>query len=151
MCIDKTAFGEITEVKNDASLQNTKKTQWLVGGIEENNRQRIFVQLVPDRKIETLYNVLCDNVFPGSIIRTDGYPSYPEAVKRFDAEHQIVNHTLGFSNEDNQTTNTIEGLWSNLKSFYRRRHGLQKENHKNFLSEFVWRKKNIPERSKKNF
>lgn len=146
--IDETAICRGKIITNPSNtLDETKGIQWIVGGVVEGNPSEVFLTLVPDRKINTIYNIFNQFLIKNSIIRTDGYPSYPTAVAMFGSEHQVVLHTEGFKNEDGQTTNAIENLWSHLKSEYRRRNGLRKEKIDGFLREFFWRKRVVKERS----
>ncbi|KCZ78198.1 hypothetical protein H311_00777, partial [Anncaliia algerae PRA109] len=55
------------------------------------------------------------NIKKGTLIITDGYPSYPKAVESFASQHIIINHSDGFNNADVFTTNNIENVWSYLK------------------------------------
>lgn len=88
-----------------------------------------------------------ENVEKGSIIRSDGHPSYPKAVNDFGSLHEIVNHSKSFKNESGQTTNKIENLWSGFKTLYRSRHGLRKENIEGFIAEFAWKKRMLNRKS----
>ena len=48
-----------------------------------------------------------EHVVAGSIIITDGYPSYPKAVTEFGSCHEVVNHSVGFVNAQEAHTNQI--------------------------------------------
>ena len=50
-----------------------------------------------------------------TVIRTGGFASYRSAVVDFSSVHQIVNHSIGFTNENDEHTNKIENLWNYLK------------------------------------
>ena len=60
------------------------------------------LKLVPNRKDPTILNMVEECVVPGSIIVTDGYPSYPRAVTEFGSCHEVVN----VQNGDNKTLRT---------------------------------------------
>lgn len=146
--IDETAICRGKIITNPSNtLDDMKGIQWIVGGVVEGKPSEVFLTLVPNRKINTIYDIFNQFLIKKTIIRTDGYPSYPSAVEMFGSEHQIVFHTDGFKNEKGQTTNAIENLWSHLKGEYRRRNGLRKEKIDGFLKEFFWRKRIIKERS----
>jgi hypothetical protein len=51
----------------------------------------------------------------GSIILTDGYPSYPYVVNLFGSVHKVVNHTTGFNKRRGYNSNKIENVWSHLR------------------------------------
>lgn len=70
-------------------------------------------------------------------------PSYPSAVCSFGSVHEVVNHNLGFVNENGAHTNQIENLWSHLKQEYRARGGINHNRILLFLKEFSWKKKNL--------
>jgi hypothetical protein len=76
----------------------------------------------------------------GSIVKTDGYPTYPNILSKMNCQHIVVNHTLGFKNDNGEHTNTIENLWSCLKNDITRRHGVIRKNLNLFLSEWSWKK-----------
>jgi hypothetical protein len=67
------------------------------------------------------------NTLSGSIIVSDGYPSYPKAASQFGSIHEIVYHSVGSVNEDGAHTKQIENFWSHLKHDYRKRSGLLKD------------------------
>jgi hypothetical protein len=113
---------------------------WLVGGIEEGREGRCFLRIVPNRRRETMTNVLRLNILPNSILVTDGHPSYPGAANDLNFDHIIVNHSEGFTNSDGDHTNLIENLWSHLKTLMRGRHGILYENWNDFVAEFIFRK-----------
>ncbi|KCZ77536.1 hypothetical protein H311_01451 [Anncaliia algerae PRA109] len=106
--------------------------------------------MVPDRKSNTIYEIFEKYITKGSLIITDGYPSYPTAVKKFNSFHVIVNHTEGFKNSEDFHTNSIENLWSHLKKDYWERAGLYKTRLKLFLKEFQWLKLNLKSKDNKN-
>ncbi|KAG0437938.1 hypothetical protein DMUE_3404, partial [Dictyocoela muelleri] len=107
-----------------------------------------FLELVPNRLASTLNDVLRRNVKEGSIIVSDGYPSYPTAVGLFGSEHIIVPHNIGFVNSEGYNTNLIENMWSHLKVEYKIRRGIQKENLVDFIYEFYFKKYFIKTRTK---
>lgn len=142
--IDETAICNGAIITNPSSAyDNTPNTQWLIGGIENNESQSFFLELVENRKSSTILELLKRRVKEGTIIVTDGYPSYPSAVRLFGAVHHVVNHTEGFVNADGMHTNLIENLWGHLKQEYRSRNGVNKERMQYFLIEFEWKKKNL--------
>jgi hypothetical protein len=57
-------------------------------------------------------------------------------VRNFGSEHEVVNHSIGFINEDGAHTNQIENLWSHLKQEYRARGGVNHTRIELFLNEF---------------
>ncbi len=114
----------ITDPSN--TEDNLPGTQWIVGGVIENNCKEVILKLVQNRKISTLQELFESHVSKGSIIITDGHPSYPSAVKNFGFEHEVVNHSIGFTNLDGANNNQIENIWSHFKQEYRSRGGMNK-------------------------
>ena len=99
-------------ISNPSSTPDNKpNVQWLMGDIE-GNCKNFVLKLVPKRKVPTILDVIEEHVVPGSIIVTDGYPSYPRAVVKFGSCHELVNHSNGFVNAQEAHTNQIEKLWS---------------------------------------
>ncbi|KAF9756203.1 hypothetical protein NGRA_3263 [Nosema granulosis] len=105
--------------------------------------QGVFMEMVPNRRAETIEDVLRRRLRPGTICITDGYPSYTSAVKNFGSRHEVVNHSVGFVNQDGSHTNQIENIWSHFKTEYRSRTGLNHDRIPLFLKEFIWKKRNI--------
>ncbi|KAG0442316.1 hypothetical protein DMUE_0364 [Dictyocoela muelleri] len=87
--------------------------------------------------------LISDHVRIGSLIITDGYSSYPQAVKNAMCNHEIVPHNIGFKNKKGFHTNNIENLWSQLKYEEKKKLGIKKSYINRFLNEFVWRYYNI--------
>ena len=81
MQFDETAIynGELIPDPS-STLDNKPSVQWLVGGVEEGNCRNFVIKLVPDIKVPTILDMFEEYVVPGSIIVTDGYPSYLRVV-----------------------------------------------------------------------
>lgn len=90
--------------------------QWIFGGVTNDEQKNLFLKLVPNRRSETLLNVLRMSVNTGTLIVTDGYASYPRAVREFGSDHKVVNHCNGFVNDEGFHTNIIENVWSHFKT-----------------------------------
>jgi hypothetical protein len=140
---DETAFkkGKII-LKPSNCCDNDSEIMWLLGIVEEETG-KCYVEFVPNRKIETIKKFFYENVESGSIIKTDGYPSYPKAVRVFNFEHVVVNHQKGFRNEQGHTTNTIEGFWALLKYDIKKRKGISRNILSIYVFEFMFRRKYI--------
>ncbi|EEQ81727.1 hypothetical protein NCER_101727 [Vairimorpha ceranae BRL01] len=108
---DETAICNGELIPNPSStIDNKPNIQWLVGGVEEGNCKNFVLKLVPNRKVPTILDMFKEHVAPGSIIVTDGYPSYPRTVIEFGSCHEAVNHSVGFVNAQGAHTNQIENL-----------------------------------------
>lgn len=88
------------------------------------------------------------NILPNSIIKSDGYPSYPRAIQNSLCTHISINHSEGFTNEFGDHTNMIENIWSHFKTELRTRRGVMLENMSDFAREFVIFKKYNSTKSK---
>jgi transposase-like protein len=117
---------------------------WVVAGVEITNARKIFLEKVPDRKAETILDVIYRHVAPGSIIHTDMFKSYSQIPTVLGFEHYTVNHSQTFINrETGVNTNTIEGNNNALKIRISARNRTQEiDEH---LLEFIWRRKHINE------
>jgi len=74
----------------------------------------LVTEVVPDRKRDTLAKHVVDHVEFGSTLNTDELPSYKPLDVAYD--HQTVNHSKGeYVGDLGQTTNSIEGFFSQLK------------------------------------
>lgn len=121
---------------------NFKGCTWLVGLIEEGTGN-IILNIVPNRKIATITSLIQKHVKIGTLIITDGYPSYPNAVKNCLCSHEVVNHSKGFKNNLGFHTNNIENLWSLMKYEEKKRLGIKKSYINSYLEEFIFRYYNL--------
>ncbi|KCZ79559.1 hypothetical protein H312_03052, partial [Anncaliia algerae PRA339] len=89
-----------TAICNKLIISNLSKTdderpdiQWILGIIEETSEKKCILLPVPNRKAETIAGVFLKHVKRGSILKTDGYPTYPKAASLSKLTHKIVNHS----------------------------------------------------------
>jgi hypothetical protein len=110
--------------------------------------------VVPNRSATTMAELLRNNIADGSFVKSDGHGSYPLAIRMCNEtfacgfEHEIVNRTQGFRNDNGTTTNTIEGFLGNLRDYWRERHGVSRELLEQFLDEFRLLKRFISRKRK---
>ena len=90
------------------------------------NCREFVVEIIPNRRADTIFQFFEQHVNQGFIFVTDGYPSYPTAVSRFGSMHEVVNHSIAFTNQNGSHTNQITNLWSHLKQEYRARGGVNR-------------------------
>ncbi|KAF9761129.1 hypothetical protein NGRA_2836 [Nosema granulosis] len=79
---------------------------WIIGGVVEGNFREFVLEILPNRKASTIEDFMRRRFHPGTICITDGYPSYPLAVRNFGSEHYVVNHSQGFITSDGVHTLT---------------------------------------------
>ena len=124
----------------DDESTNRTDLKWLFGEIERGQTDRFFLIVVQNRRSETLKQHIEANILEGKKIITDGYPSYPSAIDLNKYQHEIVNHSVRFTNDNGEHTNNIENIWSHLKCEIRRRNGVFHSNISEFLLEFAVKK-----------
>lgn len=113
--------------------------QWVFGGIEEDSR-RCFMVPVEDRSEATLLPIIKQWIEPGTLIVSDrGCKSYSK-LRELGYEHETVNHSKEFKNENGFHTNKQEGHWRHLKTSLPI-FGTRKEHFTSYLAEFMWRYK----------
>ncbi|MGL6009168.1 MAG: transposase, partial [Culicoidibacterales bacterium] len=131
--IDETACNRrrlITSPTTEEAI--VRGTKWVIGVICETTR-KIRLAVLEDRTVESIQEFIEGNIHNGTLIKSDGFASYPRAVENAHCFHRIVNHTQGFCEADGTNTNLIENLWSHLKTDIRTKRGIMFSK----LSEFV--------------
>ena len=104
---------EIDESKIGKRKYNRGKRvegQWVFGGCETTNSNKIFVVPVQDRSKETLQREIKKWIKPGSVIVSDCWKGYI-GLEDIGYTHKTVNHSIEFKNDEGYYTNTIEGSW----------------------------------------
>jgi transposase-like protein len=99
-----------------------------------------LTRIIPNVRRETIWNEICQNVLPGSIIHTDELPSY-RGVSLRGFRHQTVSHIDGeYVSKYGATTNRVEGYWSMLKRGINGTHIHVSPKHlQKYLGEFEYR------------
>lgn len=113
---------------------------WLVGCIDIKTKE-IRISIVPNRSAPEMIKFFKKYIHKETTCLTDGHKSYPKAVKAISGDHKVVNHEEGFKNNAGETTNMIEGVWSQLKSEISYRKGIKASAIPDFLEEFKWRRR----------
>ena len=85
----------------------------IVAGMVERGG-RAIVKVVPDTKATTLIPLIQEHTQPGSTIYTDELASY-SGLSGLGYIHESVQHGAGQYVDGNAHTNSIEGLWGNMK------------------------------------
>ena len=119
---------------------NYSDAWWVIGGIEENTGN-VFLELMPNRTAQTIRSILEKRIKPDSILKTDGWRSYPQVANSLNMKHIQLNHSKGIANKDGETTNQIEGTWGFLKKKMAGRNWVTKERIQDFLNEGAFNRK----------
>lgn len=114
--------------------------QWIFGGRETNDKSKIFMVPVADRKGETLERLIKKYIKPGSVIHSDCWKGYTR-LKKMGYQHVTVNHTKYFKDPTSGAcTNRIECDWRHAKVSMPK-YGVKKGDHVSYLAQFMWRRK----------
>jgi hypothetical protein len=145
--VDETIILRGKLVKSPSSMRDLiKNATWLLGAVEETSGDFIL-SVIPNRKKETFVDFFKRNINDETCVKTDGHKSYPSAVRAIKGENIIVNHEEGFRNSDGYSTNLIENLWSLLKTDITARKGIKKSNMKDYIEEFIFRRRYLKTKS----
>ena len=109
--IDETWVGGVSRKGGKGQGKRRSKKTIVMGMVERDGMLRAGP--VPDDTKNTLELIILDNVSGGTIITTDGHPSYSDLKLTYD--HAVVNHAAGEYARGIHHTNTMEGHWSQLK------------------------------------
>ena len=97
-------FGIRDDIDDDAEYV------WIIGGVEEPEdddrnsdiKPRFFIEIVPNRRSNTIKNLFYRTIKPDTTIITDGLSSYPAAISQANGErgmnyqHFTMNHSEEF-------------------------------------------------------
>ena len=134
--IDESKFG-----KRKYHRGHKVEGQWVFGGREKYNKQKIFMIPVHNQKATTLLPLIKKWICPGSIIHSDCWKAY-NGLSKMGYTHVTVNHSKEFVNKDNAAcTNAIESDWRHAK-VHMPSYGTHLGDHAGYLAEFMWRRKN---------
>lgn len=118
-----------------AAFREAKPT--ILGMVERGGRVRLRV--IPSRRGPALSREVRANVNPASMLFTDDWQAYKPLRGEFLA-HRIINHSAGLYVDGDIHTNTIEGVFGNLKTGMR---GAYKKVSRRWLQsycdEYAWR------------
>lgn len=134
--VDETACNRRRLITSPTSENEyIRGTKWVIGAICETTKE-IRLSVLDNRSHANIKQFLESNVMPGTIIKTDGYPSYPRAIREIGCIHLLVNHTEGFVSNDGVHTNLIENVWAHLKTDLRSKRGIMFKNLSHFILEW---------------
>lgn len=141
---DETVLSRRGIIRSPTSTDdNQRETVWIVGLVDLTNSKNFFLQRVPNRTINTLTRTFEGVISIGSLLHTDGYPTYPSVAENLCISHRVVNHSRSFVAEDGTHTNNIEGFWAHLKSSMRKENGVKRSNIDNWLKLYTFRRRYV--------
>lgn len=148
--VDETACNRRRLIVSPTSEEEfIRDTKWVIGLIcEETGEIRLGV--LEDRTVGSIKLFLDANVISGTVIKTDGYPTYPRAISEINCIHRVVNHTLGFVSSDGTHTNSIENVWAHLKTDIRTRRGVMYKNLSSLIVEWTLYHNLVKRKNKEN-
>jgi ISXO2-like transposase domain len=119
------------------------KQEWLFGGVERrtDGTWSFFLEFVPDRTAQTLTEIIMRRIEPGTIIISDGWPSYG-GIKDLGYGHQVINHSKNFVDPNDPSINTqrIENFWMHLKRFLKSKGTNRAPHNWEYVCEFIFRR-----------
>jgi len=134
--IDESMFGH----KRKYNRGRIGKGTWVFGMVERGTGRALAFR-VPDRTRETLVTGLIQQfVEPGTYIISDKFSPYFN-LNNIGYIHLMVNHSENFVDPyTGAHSNTIEGVWSQIKRKLKAMNGTRRERIPGYLDEFNWRK-----------
>jgi transposase-like protein len=109
----------------------------VVGMVERGGRLRFRV--VPRRRGAVVSRTVRANVDPSSLIFTDDWAAYRSLGREY-LGHSVINHSAGLYVQGDTHTNTIEGVFGNLKTGMRGAYKKVSPRYlQSYLDEFAWR------------
>ena len=109
-----------------------------VVGVRDEDSNRVWVEVIRTVDGETLREFLYRLTLPGATVVTDQHAGYNGLVGR---AHFSVNHSTGqYVDDDGNTTNGIESVWSQLKGVLKGTYRQVSVKHLfRYLAELMWR------------
>lgn len=100
--------------------------------------QKVYAQIIPNKKATTIIPIICSHVNEHSTIHTDEHRSYL-TLSRHSYEHRTVCHKYNFvDNLSGVHTQAVECFNNEIKYLIKMRKGIKTELRSDFISEFVW-------------
>jgi len=117
--------------------------RWVFGGICREDKT-IFLEYVPNRTSDVLFNCILDIIELGSTIHSDKWASnnvLDSQPQPHPFLHQTVNHSQNFIDPDTQfNTQQIERLWRDFKEDKVSKHGIPFQDMNVYIAEYLWRR-----------
>jgi transposase len=104
----------------------------------------VCLKVIPNVKQKTIESIVKDRVEKGSVFHTDEYNIYNK-IHSWGYDHKVVNHGKGeFARDEDGDgfheihCNTIEGVWSLMRSWLRPHRGVSQEKLPFYIGFFEW-------------
>ena len=107
---------------------------------------KVYTQVIPDAKSNTLMPIIQEKIQPDSIVYTDCWRGY-NVLDVSGFKHYRINHSKLFAREKNHI-NGIENFWNQAKRHMRKFNGIPAKHFSLFLKECEWRFNNPDPKSK---
>ena len=133
--IDETLIGK----KRKYNKGKYFKQEWLFG-MAQQEEHLCYITRVEKRDKKTLIPIITCHADPSSKLKiiSDGWLAYKD-LQRLGYDHSVVIHKEEFVNKQGDHTNSIESLWSQLKSWFSGMHGVKACNVDSYIEEFMYR------------
>lgn len=117
------------------------REQWVFGAYDTSTKLG-WIQLVPNRKGETLLPLINEWCNPGTIIVSDGWAGYSNIRESLGLSHEVVIHENHFVDPVTGIhTNNVECFWQRCKRKLKRMYGANREMLPSHIDEFLWRER----------
>jgi transposase-like protein len=100
------------KVRRRRNVKDIGSKAMVMGAIERGGK--VYAQVVPNRKKETIKEIIFPAIEKGTTVYTDEFPAYIYATRDDEFEHKVINHLEKYV-DGNVHTNGIENFWSLLK------------------------------------
>lgn len=146
VCVDESYVGGKNKNRHkDKKVKNSRgrsyKDKTPVFGIVGEETGRVIAKVVPNVVADTLQPILFEKVAESAILTTDEWKAYNGLDGYFD--HRIIEHGKGQYSNNGDTTNRIEGFWTQLKrSIYGTHVQVSRRHLQNYVDEAVFRYNN---------
>lgn len=131
--IDESLFGK----KRKYNVGKITRQCW-VFGLTQRNTRKVFFTIVNRRTKKVLIPIIQKHVSRGSTIYHDDWAAYKK-LEDYGFLHGTVNHSREFVSRQGVCTNTIEGLWGDVKLRLRSMHGVCMDDLQLYLDEYCYR------------
>lgn len=131
--IDESVFGK----KRKYNVGRATRQAWVFGLIQRGTRKVAF-RIVEARSKEVLLPLIEEYVEKGATIYHDDWASYKK-LEEIGYHHGTVVHKNEFVSQEGVCTNTIEGIWGDLKQKLRSMHGIPLDLLQDYLDEYAYR------------